>query len=176
MPKDSIYFVDFRLSTSFITMAPIRNRRGKRNNLKLKLNLTEEITIRNNCNFDSLPIRGPKEVRNPCRSRYAPMTRAEKKYQDRQNRDFYCSTDASYWGIYYRNSHPLKGVTYRSHVMFGIKKFIPDMSPKNAIDYNRWVDVSSDLNHLEDDDFLELEGQYAAGIIKTSDLSKYALQ
>lgn len=42
--------------------------------------------------------------------------------------------------------------------MFGIKKFILDMLLKNVIDYNRWVDVSSDLNYFEDDDFLELEG------------------
>lgn len=63
-----------------------------------------------------------------------------------------------YWGIYYRNFYLLKGVIYRFYVMFGIKKFILDMLLKNVIDYNRWVDVSSDLNYFEDDDFLELEG------------------
>lgn len=47
-------------------MVFIRNRCGKRNNFKLKLNFIEEIIIRNNCNFDLLLIRGFKEVRNFC--------------------------------------------------------------------------------------------------------------
>lgn len=61
-------------------MVFIRNRCGKRNNFKLKLNFIEEIIIRNNCNFDLLLIRGFKEVRNFCWLRYVLMIWVEKKY------------------------------------------------------------------------------------------------